>query len=69
MYRCTVSGCKNEAIFDTNICDDCLQELNLLHLANYGAPETVECGECGKTFSLKEFDKHPCKLMYDFLKG
>lgn len=51
MHRiCTVDGCENEAIFDTNICDPCLQKACKQSEENFGGAERWICGHCGRDF-------------------
>jgi len=59
MYQCTASGCKNVAIFDMNICEDCFVKLSNASIANMGTPEKYICGQCAETFhSSCDFTKH-----------
>jgi len=48
MYQCTASGCKNVAIFDMNICEDCFVSASQKSLDNMGTPEYFICGHCGE---------------------
>ena len=60
-YRCTTHGCNNEAIFDTNICDVCLESAAKSSAENFGAPEILGCRQCGETFfSTTDFIGHVC---------
>ena len=56
-YQCV--NCKNEAIFDMNICEECFVELSEKSIANMGEPEQYICGQCEESFrSNNEFASH-----------
>lgn len=53
-YQCTTPGCEKQAIFDTNVCDDCLEEAALANVRNFGDSEVHFCGECGTRFYVSD---------------
>jgi len=63
MYQCTVEGCKNVAIFDTNVCEDCLVTASIESAKNMGQPEVVRCGHCEEWFKWDDFVTHQAVLM------
>jgi hypothetical protein len=68
MYQCVIEGCKNAAIFDTNICNDCLEiaaiETAVIESAmNMGQPEVVRCGHCEEWFTWDGLVTHHAVLM------
>lgn len=64
MYSCVTPGCKKAAIFDTNVCVNCLENASKRVLKNFGTPEFVLCGHCEVLYNKEEFEKH----MEDCLK-
>lgn len=56
-YWC-VNGCGKEAIFDSNICDSCLEDAAIKNQENFGTPERYMCGYCGDTFSPQDIVRH-----------
>jgi hypothetical protein len=68
MYQCVTDGCENEAIFDTNICDSCLQKASEKKSLTVEATriqvsmtEVVLCGCCVRWILREKFDSHePC---------
>lgn len=68
MRICTRDGCNNEAIFDTNICDDCLEGTAIKALENFGTPDCFLCGHCGRVIqsedSVEHVKKHLANKIY-----
>lgn len=60
-YRCVTHGCNNEAIFDLNICEECLECCAKKNAENFGPAESYICGWCGETFSPTDFIGHICE--------
>lgn len=71
MRICTRDGCNNEAIFDTNICDNCLNKRDISNkvitsrlifeiLRNFGM--SIICTSCHLFIDYGEdYEKHICK--------
>lgn len=57
MYSCVTPGCKRAAIFDTNVCEDCLAK-QCQKSPDNTAPEFFICRPCEVLCGRKEFEKH-----------
>lgn len=56
--HCTTIGCSNEAIFDANICDECLARLSIKNRQNFGTPKSMQCGVCSSWLYTEDFWDH-----------
>jgi hypothetical protein len=57
-----MDNCPNAAIFDTNVCEDCLEMCAIENALNMGTPETVRCGHCEQWFKWDDFVTHQAVL-------
>lgn len=57
-YQCVTEACENRAIFDTNVCEECLIRISAESAANMGAAEHFICGSCGSQHSPEDFLVH-----------
>lgn len=57
-YQCVMDWCENEAIFDTNVCEECLSGLKTESGNNFGEAKLFGCPICGVTLNMKEYLAH-----------
>jgi hypothetical protein len=57
-YQCVADGCKNSAIFDMNVCENCFQNQTSKIVESTDSTKSFGCNNCSKVFSLKDFADH-----------